>query len=256
MLLALTLVFLNCKDSETKIKVATKTDAQTEATSAEKLMAKAIEVSGSNKINNATLQFDFRDKHYKALRQNGRFSLEREFTEDEHKIKDVLTNDGFERFKDEVYLNVLDSMLPKYSASVNSVHYFAVLPYSLDATAVNKALLDDVSIKNQIYHTVKVTFNEAGGGEDFEDVFLYWINAETFKIDYLAYSYNESDGPGLRFREAYNARRVEGIRFVDYKNYKPKSNTMALTDFPKLFSDGQLMLLSKIETENIKVILQ
>ena len=36
------------------------------------------------------------------------------------------------------------------------------------------------------------------------------------------YSYIESDGIGLRFREAFNERYINGIRFVDYNNYKPK----------------------------------
>ena len=59
-----------------------------------------------------------------------------------------------------------------YSASVNSVHYFAVLPYGLDGKAVNKTYVNKVDIKGKSYHKIKVTFNEEGGGEDFEDVFM------------------------------------------------------------------------------------
>ena len=50
---------------------------------------------------------------------------------------------------------------------------------------------------------------------------MYWFNKETFKPDYLAYDFH-TDGGGVRFRKAYNERYVDGIRFVDYENYKPR----------------------------------
>ena len=239
----LSFFLLNCKNDETK------------KPSAEFIVNKSIEVSGADKVGSSSIDFDFRDKHYSATRNNGDFSLMRLTVEaNNDSIFDVLTNDGFERYinnKETVF--VADSMKVKYSASVNSVHYFSVLPYSLDDKAVYKTLLKAIEIKGQPYHTVKVTFNQDGGGEDYEDVFLYWINTETFAIDYLAYSYNESSGIGMRFREAYNERYVDGIRFVDYNNFKPNDVSVSLSELPKLFETGQLKLLSKIELENVSV---
>ena len=168
---------------------------------------------------------------------------------------DSLTNIGFTRHLNNQAVNVPDSMAVKYSASVNSVHYFSVLPYGLNDAAVNKQLMNDVLVKNKMYSTVKVTFAQDGGGEDFEDVFMYWVNKETSKIDYLAYSYNEDDGKGIRLREAYNERYVDGVRFVDYKNYKPIDASISLTDLPLLFEKEKQKLLSKIELENIEVTL-
>jgi hypothetical protein len=169
-------------------------------------------------------------------------------------IFDVLTNEGFERhINDNEAVFIEDSMKVKYSASVNSVHYFSVLPYGLNDKAVNKTVLENVEIKEQDYYTVKVTFNQDGGGEDYEDVFLYWINAKTFEVDYLAYSYEEDDGRGVRFREAYNERYIEEIRFVDYNNFKPENGSVVLSELPKLFETGQLKLLSKIELKNVSV---
>ena len=52
---------------------------------------------------------------------------------------------------------------------------------------------------------------------------------------------------GLRFREAFNERYVNGLRFVDYNNYKPKSLDIPLTQLDELFQNEQLTLLSKIE---------
>ncbi|WP_033961904.1 DUF6503 family protein [Psychroserpens jangbogonensis] len=239
----LSFFLLNCKNVET------------EKLSAETIVNKSIDVSGSAKVISSIIDFDFRDRHYSAHRNLGDFSLMRITIETNNdSVFDVLSNDEFVRYiNDNETIFVEDSMKVKYSASVNSVHYFSVLPYGLNDKAVNKTLLDDVSINKQWYHTVKVTFNQDGGGEDFEDVFLYWINVETFELDYLAYSYVEDDGLGLRFREAYNERYINDIRFVDYNNYKPKDASIALSELPNLFETGELKLLSKIELENVTV---
>ncbi len=219
---------------------------------ADTIISKAIEVAGGNHVAASTIDFDFRDKHYKAIRNNGMFQLEREFRDSIYVIKDVYTNTDFTRFVNNEAVVVHDTMAKKYTNSVNSVHYFSVLPFGLDAAAVNKTYLEDVVIKGKTYHKIKVTFSQDGGGEDFEDVFVYWVNTDTNKIDYLAYSYL-TDGGGMRFREAYNERYVKGIRFVDYNNYKPYNNNEKLLDLDSLFENNELKLLSKIETENVEV---
>ena len=153
----------------------------------------------------------------------------------------------------ELPFEVSDGKETAYSASVNSVHYFSVLPYGLNDRAVKRTYLKLLKVKGKEYHKIKVAFNKDGGGEDFEDVFMYWINTKTFKADYLAYSYNEDGGLGLRFREAYNERYIEGVRFVDYYNYKPKNENASLENLDNLFEVDGLSLLSKIELKNILV---
>ncbi|MDT0557455.1 DUF6503 family protein [Ichthyenterobacterium sp. W332] len=221
--------------------------------SADDIVNKSIAISGGEKFGNSKIEFDFRDKHYLAKRSKGNFILTRAFKIDEDSVFDILSNEGFERFINADFIKLPDSTKVKYTASVNSVHYFSVLPYGLNDGAVNKKLLRGVTVKGQPYYKINVTFNEDGGGEDFEDVFIYWINKNTFKVDYLAYSYNEDDGKGLRFRESYNERTTNGLRFVDYNNYKPKDNTIVLSNLDQLFETDSLILLSKIELENISV---
>ena len=217
------------------------------------IVNKSIEVSGGDLIKSSIIDFDFRDKHYKAIRNNGKFQYERTFIDSIGIIKDVLSNKGFQRFINETPFEVSIGKETAYTASVNSVHYFSILPYGLNAAAVNKKYLGEVSLKDKSYHKIKITFNEEGGGEDFDDVFIYWIDNETYKVDYLAYSYNENDGLGLRFREAYNERYINGFRFVDYNNYKPKNKNVRLENLDTLFEKGHLELLSKIALENIIV---
>jgi len=217
------------------------------------IINEAIKQAGGKHIENSVIDFDFRDKHYTAARNSGKFQYIREFKDSLNVIKDVLTNSGFQRFINNEMATIQDSMAIKYSSSVNSVHYFSVLPFGLNDEAVNKEYLNKVILKGKTYHKIKVTFNKENGGEDFEDVFVYWIDIESYKLEYLAYSYIESDGIGLRFREAYNERYVDGIRFVDYNNYKPKANNTSVFNLDNLFESNGLNFLSKIELKNLNI---
>ena len=214
----------------------------------------AIEVAGGDKFNNSVISFDFRGRHYKAKRNGGIYEYSREFRDSINLIKDVLSNDGFERLINGEITKVPDSMVPRYSRSVNSVHYFSVLPFGLNDAAVQKEYLGEVEIKGKQYHKIKVFFSEEGGGDDFEDVFMYWIGTDDHKVDYLAYSYQD---PGrdmdYRFRVAKNERYVNSIRFVDYDNYKSEAEGTTLNKLDELYEAGSLKLLSKIENENVKV---
>ncbi|MFT5215746.1 MAG: superfamily I DNA/RNA helicase [Glaciecola sp.] len=220
---------------------------------AQEVIEKTLEVSGGDKYFSAAIDFDFRAMHYRSARGSGKFQYEREFKDSIGDIKDVLNNDGFQRYINNELVEIPDSMAVKYTSSVNSVHYFALLPFGLNDAAVNKSSLENVTIKDKLYHKIKVWFSQEGGGEDFEDVFIYWIDTETFKADYIAYSYIEDDGVGIRFREAYNERIVNGLRFVDYNNYKSEEATLDVIGLDKAFETGHLKLLSKIELENIVV---
>ena len=147
---------------------------------------------------------------------------------------------------------VADSMASRYSNSINSVNYFVLLPFGLNDAAVNKRYLKQVDTAEGSYHLIEVTFKQEGGGKDFEDVYLYWINTETFKPEYLAYSYLV-DGGGTRFREAFNERYIKELRFVDYRNYKPPTKETPLEQLFDLFKEGELTLVSTIATENVVV---
>ncbi|GAB5401439.1 MAG: hypothetical protein Aureis2KO_30240 [Aureisphaera sp.] len=222
---------------------------------AQDIVDKTIFNACQGNCEHATIDFVFRDRKYISKRNNGSYSLERLTQDSTGLIHDIVTNEGFVRYKDDSLVKVPDSMVTRYSNSVNSVHYFAQLPFGLNAPAVNKELLGDAIIKGEPYYEIGVSFNENGGGTDFEDEFVYWIHKDRFTVDYLAYSY-ATDGGGIRFREAYNERLVNGIRFVDYNNYKPKSLKIQLTQLDSLFQANELKLLSKIETEEVRVQLQ
>ena len=251
-LLLFIVVFFGCKKENATSKTSN-IESIEKALTADEIIDKSIEVSGGENFKKSSLKFEFRDVYYQALRKNHEFLLVRVLVKDNDSIFDMLSNVGFERYNNETFVKLEDSIAKLYEASVNSVHYFSVLPYGLNDKAVNKTLLESVTIKGKDYHKIKVTFNAEGGGEDHEDVFVYWVDKQSYKLGYLAYSYNEEDGLGMRFREAYNERFVNSLRFVDYNNYKTEDNTIPLENLDKAFEENQLKLLSKIELKNVKV---
>lgn len=225
----------------------------TESPNANVIVDKAIEVAGGEAYSKFNLEFDFRDRHYMSQRDDYNFRYQRITTDSTGTIIDTYSNDTpFERTINSEVVKMSDSLAARIENSINSVNYFVLLPYGLNDPAVNKTYLGLTKINNTDYYKIKVEFDQEGGGKDFEDIYIYWINAETNKIDFLAYSFHV-DGGGMRFREAYNERYVNGIRFVDYNNYKPKDKTADLFELDVLFENGELELLSKIETENISV---
>jgi hypothetical protein len=227
---------------------------QSNLTDPQIIIDKAITAAGGEKYLNSTIEFDFRDRHYVARREGGTFSYERIFKEPKdstQNVHDFVSNDGFKREINGVISEVADSMAVKYTSSTNSVLYFALLPYALNDPSVRKKFLGESKMDGKDYYMVEVTF-EAGGGEDYQDVFHYWINKKDFRIDFMSYSYSESDGIGYRLRKAYNPRMVNGILFQDYINYKPKG-AEKLEQLEELYKKNELEELSKIELLNITV---
>ena len=215
---------------------------------AQEIVNKSIYNAGVHKIKNSTVTFKFRDKNYKAVRDNGNFKLIRSYDS----IKDILTNTGFERIVNKKRIILSDSLAKNYANSVNSVHYFSVLPYGLNDKAVKKRLLKPSTIKGKEYYKIEISFSEDGGGEDFEDVFIYWIDKENFLIDYLAYSYH-TNGGGKRFRVLKEQCVKNGVRFVDYHNYKPNNKDILLIDLDRAFENNELTKVSEIILKNIEV---
>ena len=215
---------------------------------AQEIIDASIINSGTDKVANSKITFNFRDKKYSAKRNKGNFALTRSFDS----ITDILSNTGFKRYVNKTELKVADSMVSRYANSINSVHYFSVLPFGLNDTSVFKKRLPSSTIKGKEYYKIKITFSEKGGGEDFDDIFMYWIGKEDFLVDYLAYSYH-TNGGGKRFRVLKEQCSKNGIRFVDYHNYKPLNKSISLIDIDKAFENNQLQKISEIILKDIKV---
>lgn len=217
------------------------------------IVDRAIEAHGGEKFNDFRVTFRFRDINYIGDRKAGLYSYERMMEREEGKIHDVLNNEGFTRTINEQVVQLVDTMAAKYTRSVNSVLYFALLPYGLNDSAVIKEYLGQAEINGKKYHEIKVTFIQEGGGEDYQDVFIYWFDIENYYMDYFAYTY-ETDGGGKRFRSVKNRHHVGGILFQDYTNYEPlkEAADTSIEQYDSLYLNGGLKVLSEIEMINLK----
>lgn len=220
--------------------------------SSEDIITNTISAYGGEKVFNSLIEFDFRDKHYSAKYHNYRFSLKRIFSDSTGNIIDELNNDGFKRLRNDSLITLDEEWTGKYSRSVNSVIYFFRIPFVLKDEAVQPELIGTTELNGKSYYKIRVSFTEEGGGEDFDDTFVYWINKDTYYIDYLAYSYS-TDGGGKRFREAINPREINGFRAVDYINFEPKDLAIAIEEYDTYYLDGGMNELSRIINENVSV---
>lgn len=212
----------------------------------------SIKAHGGDLFQKAVISFDFRERHYSISKSPRRFEYIREFTDTTGFVRDLLTNEGFERTVNGFPVELPEDKIRAFSNSVNSVAYFAFLPYGLNDPAVVKSYLGETEMEEKLYHLVKVTFRQEGGGEDFDDEFLYWFHKENHMIDYMAYSYH-TDGGGVRFRKAIRKQQVGGLVLLDYENYKPTDKNTPIDQMEALYKEGKLELLSEILLENIKV---
>jgi hypothetical protein len=218
------------------------------------ILQQVLDAHGCGRMDPARIRFRFRGRTYLAERDDGRFRYERRFRNaQDNAVRDILTNTGFQRRIDgqPAALSAKDSSA--YANSVNSVIYFALLPCFLQDPAVQAAYLGNTQLKGEPYHKIQVTFRQEGGGKDYEDTFVYWFHRDRHTLDYLAYNYL-TDGGGARFREAFNIREAGGIRFADYINYKPRTGRRDVAEFDRLFEQGELEELSRIELTNIQVV--
>ncbi|MEO5600422.1 MAG: DUF6503 family protein [Cyclobacteriaceae bacterium] len=219
----------------------------------QQIVDKCIEKHGGAAYETLKVGFDFRDRHYTAVRNKGSFTYTREFSDSTGNIRDVLDNAGFVRYRGGKAAEITDERRNAFTNSVNAVIYFALLPSGLNDDAVNKEWIEQTTIKGEPYDLIRITFDPHGGGKDHQDEFLYWIHQENSTLDYMAYSY-EVDGGGLRFREAMNPRQVGGILFQDYINYQPEDERIPIRQVQSLFTTGKLKKLSEIKLDNLQVI--
>ena len=212
---------------------------------------------GSALLTQAQIQFQFRDDRYSLRQNDGRFRYRRAYVDSlGQAVTEVFASDT-------TYRRVEGSRVPlsaeeqsDVETTVNSVAYFALLPEPLGDSAVQPAYQGQDTIRGVPYHRVQVTFEQAGGGRDWQDVFLYWFRTDTYAMDYLAYAYGlgPDEETGTRFRSAYNERRVSGVRFADYRNYTDSTLTVdQMHRYPALLERDALRLVSRIELDSVRV---
>ncbi len=221
--------------------------------SASAIVDSSYQFYGADVINEKSVTFDFRKHEYRYVHSDSGLVRQRILKESSDSVvSDVWYENELQRFINGDPIELTGKEEKAYKNSINSVFYFAFLPKNLKDPAVNLSYMDEVRLNGKLYHKIKVTFDQEGGGEDYQDVYLYWFDQKDYSMDYLAYSYI-TEGGGMRFRSFKNRRRFQGIAFQDYINYKPKSDDIGLEYTDQAFERGNLTEVSRIELENVRV---
>ncbi|MDX5435801.1 MAG: hypothetical protein LPK03_01315 [Pontibacter sp.] len=227
--------------------------SQSNQPDAQGIVDAALQAHGAGNLDQSIVTFKLRDMQYRALRDNGAYVYSRTFTDSTgQRVHDVLSNSGFKRTVNDVEVELPEERKEAFSNSVNSVIYFALLPYYLNDAAVQKEYLGEVTVKGEPYQKVKVTFAQEGGGEGFQDQYVYWFHKNRHTMDYLAYNFKENGG-GSSFREATNTREVGGVRVQDYNNYKIADKDFPIENYDRAFEAGKLEKVSEINLEAVQV---
>lgn len=219
------------------------------------LVDRAIAVHGGDALRHAVVTFDFRGKHFTVTRDGGLFRYERAYDDSTGAVLEVLDNDDLYREVNGERVTLDDKALAKMEEDINSVVYFALLPFPLNDPAVNTRYLGPATLDGAPYHKVEVTFDEEGGGKDYHDRFVYWFHRDRGTMDYLSYFYY-TNVTGSRFRKAFNVRTIGGVRFADYHNYKADVDTFRVDNvehYDAAYTAGGLTPVSEIILENVIV---
>lgn len=226
--------------------------------SAAAIVDSAVVAHGGPTLDRAVVTFDFRGDNYRLRQDEGRFHYRRTYADSLGRtVREGLTNDGIYRVVEGDTVELSASERDAVRTTVNSVRYFALLPEPLEDPAVQSAYSGRDTIGGVPYHRIEVTFREKGGGQDWQDVFVYWFRTDTYAMDYLSYAFGQGPGEeesGTRFREAYNVRRINGVRVADYYNYTV--DTLAagqMARYPDLWARDAVRLVSRVEIDSVQV---
>ena len=225
--------------------------------SAEAIIDSARAAHGSSVLQRAVFSFQFRDDAYRLRHDDGRFHYRRAYTDSLGRaVSEGLTNESLYRVVKGDTVSLTAEERDDVETTVNSVAYFALLPGPLADSAVQATYTGRDTIDGAAYHRLRVTFQQEGGGNDWQDVFAYWFRTDTYAMDYLAYAYGQGPGEeaGTRFRKADNVRRVGGVRVADYDNYTVDTlSADQLSQYPDLLTRGTARLVSRIELDSVQV---
>lgn len=220
--------------------------------SALSVIARAIDVHGGAHVKRMKLQFMFRGQAFQAFHDGSDFRYERTRMVDSIPVIDAIDNNGTYRWMNGVWSPVEDSLRNAVHGSINSVMYFALLPFKLADPAVRADHLGVVEMNGRDHHKIRVRFAKEGGGVDHDDVYVYWFDVETGRLAYLAYEYHVNGG-GFRFREVTRYHEDQQVILMDYSNAKPTVPVSDVVDMDALWKAGKLTVVSQVNLERIQI---
>ncbi len=212
---------------------------------------KANIAHGTTVLDHASFRFTFREYTYGLThRKYNKLYSRTKYTPAGHITDTFYNGRDFKRWINQKPVEVSDSLQKLYSESINSVLYFIQLPRVLKDAAAQARYLGEEDLLGEPYVRLKVTFQQAGGGEDYQDEYRYWIHQKTHLIDFLAYRFYSGKG-GTRFRKVSHRKRVNGMIFQDYENFSPHTPFPPLDSIASLYNKRKLKKVSDIQQQEI-----
>lgn len=216
-----------------------------------------IQAHGGAVLDAATVSFTFREYEVQLQRDDGVFEYRRSFTDtDGQRVTEGITNNDVYRVVEGDTLSLDAEERSEIETAVNGIAYFALLPYPLQDPSVNATYAGPDTVRGVAYHRVGVGF-DAEAGDDYQDEFMYWFDADTHAMDYMAYAFGvggPEEDQGTRFREAYRVHNVEGVRLADYYNYTVEDLPIdKLQAYPDYLETDTLTLVSTVDLEGLRI---
>ncbi len=217
------------------------------------IVAASIDRHGGDGFDRVHLTWDFRGVPFEVIRYDGSFRYQRT-VEDSlgSPVVEVIQNEGSWVEVDGERRELDPQSRARLETAVNSVVYFGFLPFHLDDPPVRATDLGTGELAGEPYRKIGITFEQEGGGPDWEDRFIYWFHEVDGQLDYLAYR-EAADVETTRFRRAVNRREIGGLLVQDYENYTGDPDVGDVADYDRLFEAGRLRLVSMVEFENLAV---
>jgi hypothetical protein len=160
------LLFISCANETTNYNKTTSSIDDIEVSKSQNILNQSITAHGGDLYNSAHYSFIFRRNTYEFKHIEKGYIYKKTFIKDNSTSIDILTNGDFNRKLNGDLINLSAKESEAASEAINSVMYFATLPYKLNDKAVNTIYIDSTTIKAQNYDVIEITFDQAGGGED------------------------------------------------------------------------------------------
>lgn len=219
--------------------------------SAAKWIEKTNIAHGTTNLKGHNLRFTFREYQYGLTQKKHQKLYSRTRFIGSDTLTDTLLNGSdFGRWVNDKPIRLPDSLKQRYAESINSVLYFIQIPRVLKDAAVQSSFVGEENIQGEPYIRLKVTFQQDGGGVDYQDEYRYWIHQKTHLIDFLAYRFYSGKG-GTRFRKVSHRERVNGMVFQDYENFSSPTPFSPLDSIASLYTKGKLKKVSDIQQKEI-----
>lgn len=221
------------------------------------IVAKAIEHHGGNLYESTESSFEIASAsgafRVEVRRDGGlyRHVVESETPDGLRRV--TVTNDAVDVTVDGEPVRVPRRREQGWRDHVDARVWFPFLPYGLagDGVYLHDRGLVEWPVEGggaRELREVKVTF-QPGSSSGAEDEYLFWFEPETGRLEQFAYSF----AGGLRFRRAFDFRRVGGLLFADNENYGVDGEGYRVDQVTPEFVAEEMEHVSTIRLRDIEV---